>query len=196
VAQLHAFRAGERKHELMQAMAQQLSDADIAALADYWSARPRGAATGEVPLWRATNIEVPHDFPAAYRVYKTVVETDKSSTRQFYANRTALAAARKGVVLPVGSTIAIVTYPGVIAADLAESRKPAARGFALMSAIAAAGQDVPALLRNADWRYAVFDGQRVRRSSTNEAPCLACHKPRATDSFIFTIADLKQVAGA
>ena len=39
-AQLQAFRAGTRRNDLMQAIAGQLSDADIAALAAYWNSRP------------------------------------------------------------------------------------------------------------------------------------------------------------
>ena len=35
--QLHAYRSGERKHEVMGVMAKQLSDQDIAQLADWYA---------------------------------------------------------------------------------------------------------------------------------------------------------------
>jgi cytochrome c553 len=194
--QLRAFRAGDRKSELMQAIARQLSDADITSLAEYWSTRERGlAAPAEFSAWRAASAELPPDFPKSFRVYKTVFDRDDGTTRQFYANTPAFKAARQGVPLPVGSSILIVTYPGVVEAGTVESAKPAAQGFAVMSAVADAGRNVPALLRNADWRYAFFEANRARAAGVNEAPCLACHQPQAAESFLFTLADLKKAAG-
>ena len=45
------------------------------------------------------------------------------------------------------------------------------------------GDTVPALLRNGDWDYALFAADGSRRDGLNQAPCLACHKPLAADSF-------------
>ena len=49
------------------------------------------------------------------------------------------------------------------------------------------GDAVPELLRNGDWRYALFDGNTQRRDGFNYAKCLACHKPVADKSFVFTL---------
>src|SRR3954447_21454448 len=44
-AQLTAFRTGDRKHELMNAIASQLSDADIADLVAFWTSLPAAGST-------------------------------------------------------------------------------------------------------------------------------------------------------
>jgi hypothetical protein len=49
------------------------------------------------------------------------------------------------------------------------------------------------MLRNGDWNYAVFTTQKKYRPGTNQATCLACHKPLDNVSYTFT---LKQIAEA
>ena len=58
------------------------------------------------------------------------------------------------------------------------------------------GASLPPVLRNGDWTYAIFGADRVRRDSIDQAACLACHKPRAADNFVFTWAALKHAASA
>lgn len=48
------------------------------------------------------------------------------------------------------------------------------------------GEDVPEILRNVDWRYAVFTAEGAHREGVNEAPCLACHKPLTETDYTFT----------
>jgi cytochrome c553 len=188
-AQLRAFRSGERKHDLMNAIAAQLSDADIAALTTYWSTSPRHVAAG-TPAWRASSAELPNDFPRGYSVYLTVPSAEEKTVRKLYANSAALTAARAGKPLPAGSTVVTVTYSATFDANGRQWTEQAAQGYAVMAARAEAGRDVPALLRNGDWRYGLFDAQRKPSKNLDEPQCLACHKPRATDSFVFTIAEL------
>ena len=66
--------------------------------------------------------------------------------------------------------------------------------YAAMSARAGWGTEVPLLLRNGDWDYALFDANRVRRDGLNQAQCLACHKPIAADSYVFTMKQLREAA--
>ena len=54
------------------------------------------------------------------------------------------------------------------------------------------GADIPDLLRNGDWGYALFDAQQVRGEKNNYAMCLGCHKSVAADSFVFTLGKLKE----
>jgi hypothetical protein len=56
------------------------------------------------------------------------------------------------------------------------------------------GAAIPALLRNGDWDFAVFDAQRVRNDGLNQAQCLACHRPQAANSHVFTLAELRTTA--
>jgi hypothetical protein len=55
------------------------------------------------------------------------------------------------------------------------------------------GKDIPDMLRNEEWNYAVFTAAKQHRPGVNQAECLACHKPLDNTSYLFT---LKQLADA
>ena len=56
------------------------------------------------------------------------------------------------------------------------------------------GDDIPEILRNEDWNYAVFGADKSLRPGVNQATCLACHKPLATDSYVFSLQQLQEAA--
>ena len=186
-AQLRAFRGGTRDNDLMEAVAAQLSDAEIEAYARYWHGRPaapsdphaQGAAGPAVP----SRMTFPAGFPAGFTRYQSL--TANGAVTERYANDAALAAARAGRPLPDGSVIVGVSRA---AAD------GPATSFAAMEARAGWGAAVPALLRNGNWDYALFDANRARNDRLNQAPCLACHKPQAANSFVFTLPALRERA--
>jgi cytochrome c553 len=191
-AQLRAFRGGTRKNDLMEAVAGQLSDAEITALAQYWSSRPaggtdaHGAAAGPaIP----SRMAFPADFPAGFTLYQSV--TADGAVAERYANRIAFDAARAGRPLPDGSAIVVVNRPAPAAGATAPG---APTSYAAMASRAGWGEAIPALLRNGNWDYALFDAARARNDRLNQAPCLACHRPRAADSFVFTIGELRERA--
>src|SRR5690242_7981121 len=71
-AQLTAFRGGERKNDFMNAIAAQLSDADIANLAAFWNSLPAGGSAGAADPaadFRKTHMTFPAGFPADYVKY-------------------------------------------------------------------------------------------------------------------------------
>ena len=187
VAQLRAFRGGTRKNDLMESVAAQLSDADMTALAHYWNSQsPAGmgdahvAATGPAVPSRMT---FPADFPNGFTLYSSANAGGAFSER--YANAAALAAARAGRPLPDGSVIIVVNRP-------AAGAPPA--GYAGMESRAGWGAAIPALLRNENWDFAVFDAQKVRNDRLNQAQCLACHRPQGANSHVFTMAELRAAA--
>ncbi len=85
----------------------------------------------------------------------------------------ALAAARANRPLPDGSVIVVVN----------RDASGAATSYAAMASQAGWGETVPALLRNGNWDFAVFDAAHVRNARLNQAVCLACHRPQAPNSF-------------
>jgi cytochrome c553 len=190
-AQLRAFRSGTRKNDLMEAVAAQLGDAEIAALAQYWSSRPAAGAGahGDAAAGPAipSRMTFPADFPAGFTLYQSV--TADGAVAERYANRVALEAARAGRPLPDGSVILVVNRPAPAAGAGAPT------SYAAMESRAGWGEAIPALLRNANWDYALFDAARARNDGLSQAQCLACHRPRAADSFVFTIAELRERAG-
>jgi cytochrome c553 len=180
-AQLAAFRAKDRKHDLMNAIAGQLSDADIADLAAFWSSLPataaHGAAAGtEDPAAqiRKSRMTFPATFPKDFLMYHESRDDKGNVASRSYANRAAVDAARGSAELPAGSVIVVENLTGQQVSS-----------YAAMESRAGWGDAVPELLRNGDWNYALFDARRELLPDFNYARCLACHKPLASSSYVF-----------
>lgn len=195
VAQLTAFKKGDRKNELMQAVTAQLSDEDIQGLAQYWS---KQAASDDADTPAATAIQkspmtFPAGFPTGFTVYHSENDAESKMVVKSYANAAALAAAKANKPLPVGSIIMVVNY----APKLDASGKPtvdasgawvtgAAKSYSGMESKAGFGTPIPDLIKNGEWAYRLFDGAQKPRE-VNQARCLACHKPAADKSYVFTL---------
>lgn len=52
------------------------------------------------------------------------------------------------------------------------------------------GNNIPELLRNENWNYAIFTTARQYQQGVNQAECLACHKPLSGVSYTFTLKQL------
>jgi cytochrome c553 len=195
-AQLSAFKNGDRKNNFMTVIAGQLSDADLHAFAQYWSAQavpaPQSAKSSPAIPSRMT---MPANFPAGYTLYQTVDDKDQGVISKRYANATAMRAARSGGALPDGSSIVQVTYSAMPDAS-GKLLQGNLQSYAGMEARAGWGEKVPALLKNGNWDYATFKASGERNDGLNQALCLACHKPAAGDSYVFSIKPLREAAQA
>ncbi|MGP1680257.1 MAG: cytochrome P460 family protein [Burkholderiales bacterium] len=202
-AQLKALKEGTRKHPIMNAIAAQLSAEDMANVAAYFAAQA-GAVTGVksafLPNVARTHVGFPEGYKETFTKYHTINFPATRQVRYYYANKAAVAAARAGQPLPDGS----VLFAEVYAAKLGGDGKPAAGSdgfyaadkllfYTAMAREAGWGKDIPEMLRNRDWNYAVFTADKQHRPGVNQAQCLACHKPLDNVSYTFT---LKQLAEA
>jgi cytochrome c553 len=209
-AQLKAFKDGTRKPQaatsptaIMNAIAAQLSAEDIANVAAYFAAQP-GAATGAksalLPNVAKTGVIFPEGYKDTFTKYHTINFPATKQVRYYYANKAAVAAAKAGKPLPDGS----VLFTEVYAAKLDADSKPAMGGdgyyvadklllYTAMEREPGWGKDIPEMLRNEDWNYAVFNTDKQHRPGVNQAECLGCHKPLDKVSYTFT---LKQLAAA
>ena len=207
--QLKAFKEGARKAPAptspiatMAAMAAQLSPADMADVAAYFASLPgaSGAAkSAQLPHIARTNVKFPEDYKATFTKYHTINFPATKQVRYYFANRTAVEAARAGKPLPNGSFLLTEVYAAKLDAD----QKPVmgADGFFVadkpllftaMAREAGWGKDIPPMLRNEDWNYAVFSLDKQPRP-INHAECLGCHVPLNNVSYTFT---LKQLSAA
>ncbi len=122
-AQLKALKQGTRKNPLMNAIAGQLSDEDIANVAAYFSSLP-GAQTGAksnfLPNVAETHVTFPDGYKRTFTKYHTIDFPATKQVRYYYANKAALQAAREGKPLPDGS----VLFAEVYAAKLDGDHKP------------------------------------------------------------------------
>jgi cytochrome c553 len=203
--QLKAFKAGERKDPFMNAIATSLSDADIANLAAYWSALPVGAdsTTSEAALAiKKSHIEFPRAFPAGFVLYLTANDAERNTVNRYYINAAGYDAAKANQPLPDGSVL-IVSHAS---AKLGANKQPVSAkdgswvvdkldSYAAMEARAGWGNDIPELLRNDNWNYSLFNPDKSHNDS-NQAVCLACHKPQQAVSYVFSFKELRAKAGA
>jgi cytochrome c553 len=208
-AQLKAFKDGTRKAAgatsptaIMSAIATQLSADDIANVAAYFALQPgaTGAKSALLPNVAKTRVAFPEGYKESFTKYHTISFPATKQVRYYYANKTAVAAAKAGKPLPDGS----VLFAEVYAAKLGADGKPVMGGdgfyvadklvvYTAMARDAGWGKDIPDMLRNSDWNYAIFTTDKQHRPGVNQAECLACHKPLDNISYTFT---LKQLADA
>jgi hypothetical protein len=67
-------------------------------------------------------------------------------------------------------------------------------GYTAMEREAGWGRDIPDMLRNENWNYAVYTAAKAPRPGINQAECLACHKPQDKVSYLFTLKELTAAA--
>ena len=187
--QLQAFKAGERKSDLMSAIASQLNDQDIENVTTFFASlpgAPNGAAKSELlPNIATSRISFPADYKTRFTKYLTMNFPDDKQVRFFYASPVAIRAAGAGEPLPDGwyGSDGFFTPDKIV-------------GYATMEKRAGWGAEIPEMLRNDDWNYAPFTADKVQRSGFNQAVCLACHKPLPKDNHLFTMKQLREFAHA
>jgi cytochrome c553 len=202
-AQLKGLKDGTRKNPIMNAIAAQLNADDITNVAAWFASQP-GAAAGSksafLPNAAKTGVSFPEGYQGSFIRYHTINFPATRQVRHYFANKLAVDAAKAGKALPDGS----VLFAEVHAAKLDADKKPVMGGdgfyvadkllfYTAMARDAGWGRDIPEMLRNSDWNYAVFTTDKQHRAGANQAECLACHKPLDTTSYTFT---LKQLAEA
>ena len=207
--QLKAFKDGARKAPnptspiaTMAAIANQLSPADIANVAGFFASLPGAAGSAksaQLPNVAKSNVTFPEGYKDSFTKYYTINFPATKQVRYYYANKVALQAAKDGKALPDGSYL----FAEVYSAKLDAESKPVMGTdgyfvadkqlvYTAMARGAGWGKDIPDMLRNENWNYAVFSLDKQPRG-INQAECLACHKPLDNVSFTFT---LKQLAAA
>lgn len=207
--QLKAFKGGARKAPTpaspiatMAAIAAQLSAEDMANVAAYFASLP-GAGGSEksafLPNLAKSNVTFPEGYKDTFVKYHTINFPATGQVRHYYANKVAVDAAKAGRPLPDGSVLFAEVYSARTDAD----KKPVtgADGFFVpeklmfytaMARNAGWGNDIPDMLRNENWHYAVFTLDKQQRPGVNQAECLACHKPLDDRSYTFTIKQLAE----
>jgi hypothetical protein len=186
---------------IMNAIAAQLSTEDIASVAAYFASLPgaaAGAKSAALPNVARTRVTFPQSYKETFTKYHTINFSPAKQVRYYYTNPAALAAARSGKTLPDGSSIFVEVYDAKL--DTKNNPITGADGFfapdklaryVAMARDSAWGEDIPELLRNENWNYAIFKTDK-QYLPINQAECLACHKPLSNVSYLFT---LQQLAG-
>ena len=209
-AQLKFFKDGTRKEPgavsraaIMNAIAAQLTAEDIVNVAAYFESQPGappGTKSAFLPNIAATKVTFPEDYKQSFTKYHTINFPAAKEVRYYYANAAALTAARAGNPLPDGSFLFAEVYLATL--DAANNPVTGADGFYVpgrlvrytaMEREAGWGNDIPDLLRNENWHYAIFTAAKQYQQGVNQAECLACHKPLSNVSYTFTLKQLSTV---
>lgn len=206
-AQLKFFKDGTRKEPgavsraaIMNAIASELSIQQIDDVAAYFESQP-GAAPGAksalLPNVAATKVAFPEGYKASFIEYHTLNFPAAKEVRYYYANSTALTAAKAGKPLPDGSVLFAEVYSAKLDANNNPVQGPDGffvpdklMRYTAMERQAGWGNDIPELLRNENWHYAIFTSSKQYQQGVNQAECLACHKPLSNASYTFTLRQL------
>jgi cytochrome c553 len=206
-AQLKFFKDGTRKEPgavsraaIMNAIAAQLSAEEMTNVAAYFESQPGAAprATSDMlPNIAKTRVTFPEGYKQSFTKYHAINFPAAKEVRFYYANAVAVAAAKAGKALPDGS----VLFAEVYSAKLDDKNNPitGSDGFyepdklvryTAMQRETGWGNDIPELLRNENWNYAIFTAAKQVQRGVNHAECLACHKPLSNVSYTFTLKQL------
>lgn len=193
-AQLKAFRSEDRKNPMMNAIAAQLSDDEIAALAKYWASLPSAGTLDDAARHASavkSNVTFPKGFPKGFAIYASQDNAATKTITRNWANKPAFDAAKAGKPLPLNAVIVEETVSATDDNGALKADKPVS--YAIFAAAKGWGDAVPELLRNGDWHYGLFKADKTPRL-TNQATCLACHKALAKKSFAFTYGEIADYA--
>jgi cytochrome c553 len=199
-SQLKALKEGTRKNPVMNAIAAQLSPEDMANVAAYFAALPgaeKGAKSSFLPNLAKTQVSFPEGYKDRFTKYHTINFPATRQVRYYYANKAAVQAAKEGKPLPDGAVLLAEVHSVKLDAD----KKPVTGGdgffvaekllfYTAMATGAGWGKDIPDMLRNGNWNYAVFTADKQQRPGVNLAACFACHKPLDNTSYVFTLKEL------
>jgi cytochrome c553 len=209
-AQIKAFKDGTRKQPglvnqtaIMSAIATQLSPEDAANAAAYFAAQPgppAGAAmSAQLPNVAKTHVTFPEGYEKSFTKYHTINFPAAKEVRYYYANQAAVAAAKAGKPLPDGSVLFAEVYS--VKLDASNNPVTGTDGFfqpdkllryTAMERETGWGSEIPELLRNENWNYAVFTKDKQLQAGVNQALCFACHKPLSNVSYTFTLKQLTE----
>ena len=184
--QLKAFKAKTRTNAFMNPIAAQLGDDDIHALALYWAslpAAPVGAPAAQTAAV-ASSLKMPVGFPSGFVQYQDKPAPGGGRTQR-YANPVAVTAAKAGQPLPIGSIVVTVA--------LDKDGKVAS--YKAMESKTSWASVVPPLLKTGDFQFGRFEPSFKPVADFNQAACLACHKGKEADSFMFTHKELTEAKG-
>ena len=205
--QLKAFKDGSRKAgsptspaATMAAIASQLSSTDIQNVAAYFASLPGAGAAAKsefMPNLAKTSVVFPEGYQNTFVKYHTINFPATKQVRHYYANPAAVQAAKAGKPLPDGSVLFAEVYSAKLDAD----QKPVTGSdgyytpdklllYTAMARDAGWGDDIPDMLKNENWNYAIFTTDKKHRAGVNQAECLACHKPLDKVSYTFTLKEL------
>jgi hypothetical protein len=144
-------------------------------------------------------------FPAEYAkgaVYMTLDRPENKQVREYFTSQAAIDAAKKGAPLPTGTVITVVQYAAQLDAQGNPAKDPGGRfiktntiqGYTVMEKQAGWGSEYPEAKRNGEWEYQAFRADKTPNPNANLDSCFNCHKPQASNDFVYSYDKMKVAA--
>ncbi len=144
-------------------------------------------------------------FPAEYAkgvVYMTLDRPENKQVREYLTSQEAVDAAKKGAPLPNGTVITVVQYAAQLDAQGNPAKDANGRftktsniiGYTVMEKRTGWGAEYPETKRNGEWEYQAFRADKMPNPSANLDGCFNCHKPQATNDYVYSYDKMKIAA--
>ena len=145
-------------------------------------------------------VKFPADYEKAVK-YGVVSNPANKLYRELYTTQAAVDAAKAGKPIPNGTWIVMKSFKSKTDASGAPLKGPDGHfvkdelaGYAVMEKGAGWGKEYPDNLRNGEWEYQAFRADKTANPTANLTACFNCHKPQATQDFVFSYDNLKVAA--
>ena len=134
-------------------------------------------------------------------LYDVLDQPENKEVRELYVNAEALNGLKAGQPLPSGTVLSAPTFKALLD-DKGEFVRDAngrlIRGrldrVVVMEKRAGWGAEYPDALRNGEWEYGRFSADGTLTTTANYKACFECHKPKASQDFVFSLPQLLKVA--
>ena len=143
-------------------------------------------------------------FPEGFEkgtLYATVDRHDIKQFRELYASPGVVEAVRKGQPVPSGAVLTLVQYRAKVDDKGTPVRGPDGRfvkdallAYTVMEKRTGWGTEYPANIRNGEWEYQAFTGDKKVNPKANLTACFQCHKPHEKQDFVISLASLSGTA--
>jgi hypothetical protein len=158
-------------------------------------------AASELVRAGGDKIAFPADHGTGVR-YMTLDRAENKQVREYFTSQAAVDAAKKGAPLPQGTVITVVQYAAQLDAQGNPAKDASGRfiktsnilGYTVMEKRAGWGAEYPETQRNGEWEYQAFRADRSPNTNANLTGCFNCHKPQASQDFVFSYENLKMAA--
>jgi len=140
-------------------------------------------------------------FPENYAkgaLYATVDRPDNKQYRELYSTPEAIEAMKTGKPIPSGTVLTLVQYKALLTAagepqKTADGRfiKGPLIGYTVMEKRDGWGTEYGDDIRNGEWEYQAFKGDKTVNDKANLKNCFSCHKPLDKQDFVFSFDKMK-----
>src|SRR5262249_53184460 len=146
-------------------------------------------------------VTFPEDFAKGVG-YMSIDRAGGKAISEYYTSREAIDAAKKAMPLPNGTVITAVNFSAQLDAQGNPVKDANGRfikttkilGYRVMAKRAGWGSEYPEAKRNGEWEYQVFNADKTPNPTADLNSCFNCHKPQASNDYVFSFDKLKLAA--